>query len=859
VYNNIGVIQSSIREESMKKSYFSSIFLLFTILTTNALAAPSEYESMKGKFENLASVNAETDNHTQVTAIIGKRDYWYYQKNAAKVNDKRQKFYARIVSIYERIIQRYEDLYKRVDSFPPALKDRIQNSSWYKRSIQRLPIYRQRIDYYKAKITQVFEIKRKYTFYTDKDEANSSKPSEVITSSTTNYEQDGWKWEKVSETLRVFIDVTITSWRDIEIYYSDGTTKLLKDQNKRSYTYQYAKIERTETHNKLEQIIEEVIVPVENFETTEYKANYGLTSIGAKTAYEQGYTGKGVTVAVLDTGVDSDNANLPNVLAGGRFVGDSSTSTEDGHGHGTHVAGIIAGAKNDSKTHGVAFEATILPVKVLQDSGSGSLVDIMSGISYASDRGAEVMNISIGATDFQNYTQVSAQTVAALDKANQAGSFVAVAAGNSGLSCKDTHTNEAYKYLGVICSWPAALPSHADLKKYFEADLGWVSVGAIDENDNIASWSNRAGIMKDYYIVAPGVNITSDSISGGSITMSGTSMAAPHVAGAAALLFQKYPHLKGKSIQDIMLWTADDLGVVGVDDIYGHGKLNVDAAFTEGDNLILANGTLASNYKASTSAIIGTAFGTALNSVDSLSTVALVGSSTDDTDNPIYYDADFSDDIIGVAPSFSFEGFEKTKIGNNTIVGIQSEGKLIKNLMVGYENNGISVNLAQTRDLFGTSDTSMFGDARTIYTSVGYQDAGLSASVTYAYGSADVGRNSLVSDLSSVSALGMDARYGQKYSKNTSWYIGASVPLRVVQGEMNVSSSVLSTAGAGIQQISTSHSLTPDSTEVNLVTGLNHKTGNWNLSGLTGATTNAGHNSNNDVDYFVNFEATMKF
>lgn len=853
----------------MKKSYFSSIFLLFAVFTTNTLANPSEYESIKSEFENLATVNAEKNNHAEVTKIIGKSEYWSYRKNAEKVNDRRQKFYARIVSIYERVIQRYEDLYKRVESYRPSLRDRIKKASWYKRSLKMIPIYKQRIAYYKAKIDQVFETKRHYTFFTDKDEADSSKPEEIIKSKKSNYEKDGWKWEKVTEKIRVFFDVTITRWRDVEIYYSDGTTKVLKGQYKKSYTYERSRVEKRETHNKLEEIVKEVIEPTKDFETAEYKENYGLTSIGAKTAYEQGYTGKGITVAVLDTGVDTDNQNLPNVLDGKRFltsydrenkryIRDYTSDTEDGHGHGTHVAGIIAGAKNGSKTHGVAFDANILPVKVLQDSGRGGLTDIMDGISFASDSGAEVMNISIGATDFSNYTMISSQTKAALKKANNAGSFVAVAAGNSGLSCKDKHTNERYQYLGVICSWPAALPSHADLKEYFEGDLGWVSVGAVDENNQMASFSNRAGIMKDYYLVAPGVNIKSDSISGGTVSMSGTSMAAPHVAGTAALLFQKYPHLKGKSIQDIILWTADDLGDAGVDDIYGHGKLNVDAAFTEGDDLTLANGKKASNYRSSGNAVVGYAFGSALNSVDALSSVALVGSAKDDDNNSIYYEADFGDSVVGVSPAFSFEEFQKTKVGN-VVMGVQAEGESINNVMVGYEKNGLSINLAQTSDLFGSGNTSMFGDSRTIYTNLGYESDGLSTSLTYAYGDADAGNNGLVSDLTGVSALGIDARYGQDYDKNTSWYVGASVPLKVVSGEMGISSSVLTAGGTGIQQVSTSHSLRPDSTEVNLVTGLSHKDGNWNLTGLTGATANAGHNANNDIDYFVNFEAKLKF
>lgn len=851
----------------MHKQIFTSIFILFSTLSTNVLA-DNTYESIKSEFTNLSTVNAETDNHTQVSKIIGKRDYWSYKKSAEQVNDRRQKFYARIVSIYERVIKRYEDLYKRIESFRPALRDRIKNSGWYKRSIQRLPIYRQRIDYYKAKITQVFEIKRKYTFYTDKEEVNSEKPPEVITSNTTNYEKDGWKWEKVSETIKVFVDVTITSWRDVEIYYSDGTTKLLKDQGKRAYTYETAKLERTVVHNRLEQIVQDPIEPIEDFETTEYKANWGLTSIGAKTAYEQGYTGQGITVAVLDTGVANNNSNLTNVIEGKRFISsydeinkkivqDTSSDTNDVHGHGTHVAGIIAGNKNDGATHGVAFNATILPVKVMRDSGQGYIGDVMDGVTYAATQGAQVMNISIGAADYSNWTQVPEATAIALENANNAGSFVAVSAGNSGLSCKDNHPDAQYERFGVQCSWPAALPSHTDLKKYFEENLGWISVGAIDKNDEIASFSNRAGIMKDYYIVAPGVDILSDyKWDGYTVSMSGTSMAAPHVAGAAALLFQKYPHLKGKSVQDIMLWTADDLGAIGVDDIYGHGKLNVDAAFTEGDELILANGVKAKEYKASTNAVIGSVFGSALNSVESLSSVTLIGESTDDEGNPIYYDADFSDDIVGVAPVFSFEGFQKTKVGN-TVFGIQGDTGEIKNLMVGYEKNGLSVNLAHTRDLFGTKDSSMFGESRTIYTKVGYEKNGLSASLTYAYGSSDSGSNGLITDVSGISAMGFDARFSKKSSNDTSWYVSASVPLRVVKGEMGISTSTLSTAG--IQQISTSQSLSPNSTEVNLMTGVNHEYGNWSFSGMAGATTNAGHNSNNGIDSFVNMGVKLKF
>ncbi|MFL2496651.1 MAG: S8 family serine peptidase [Parasynechococcus sp.] len=233
-----------------------------------------------------------------------------------------------------------------------------------------------------------------------------------------------------------------------------------------------------------------------------------------------GATGSGTTIAVIDTGVDLDHPEfLGRIVAGYDFVDDDSIA-DDGNGHGTHVAGTIAGANDGTGITGVAYDAAIMPLRVLGNDGYGWTSDIISAVRWAADNGAHVINLSLGGS---GYSQAMAD---AISYASGRGSVVVMAAGNSG---------------GMAPEYPAA---HA-------IDHG-IAVGAVDSNRSFAGFSNRAGSTQLDYVTAPGVNIYSAVPGGGYDTFNGTSMATPHVAGVAGLLKSHDGSLSASAIEDLL-------------------------------------------------------------------------------------------------------------------------------------------------------------------------------------------------------------------------------------------------------------------------------------------------------------------
>ncbi len=215
--------------------------------------------------------------------------------------------------------------------------------------------------------------------------------------------------------------------------------------------------------------------------------------------------GSGVLVAIIDTGVDCAHPDLKCNLADGANMTNSSTPPIDDNGHGTHVAGIIAGQGKDGGVFGVAPQVTIIPVKVLNADGSGNLSDVVSGIYWAMTHGARVINMSLGAP-----TSATALEQA-VHKAYQAGVVIVAAAGNDGENASRSGGNSTVDY-------PGAYP--------------WViAVAASDRSDHIAPFSSFGPAVD---ITAPGDGILS-TVPNGYEKMSGTSMASPHIAGVAAL------------------------------------------------------------------------------------------------------------------------------------------------------------------------------------------------------------------------------------------------------------------------------------------------------------------------------------
>ncbi|WP_393060066.1 S8 family serine peptidase [Streptomyces sp. LN549] len=292
-----------------------------------------------------------------------------------------------------------------------------------------------------------------------------------------------------------------------------------------------------------------------------------VPQIGAPTAWKAGYTGKGVKIAVLDTGADATHPDLEGqILASENFSG--APDTKDHFGHGTHVSSIAAGtgAKSGGKFKGVAPDAKLLEGKVLDDDGFGEDSGILAGMEWAVAQGADVINLSLGGTDTPGIDPLEA----AVDKLSaSSGVLFAIAAGNEGDGA------------GTVGS-----PGSADSA---------LTVGAVDDQDLLADFSSRGPRIGDSAIkpdvTAPGVDITAAASPGsvidqevgqnppGYLTISGTSMATPHVAGAAALLKQQHPEWKYTELKGALAASTKPGTYTPFQQ--GSGRIAVDRAITQ--------------------------------------------------------------------------------------------------------------------------------------------------------------------------------------------------------------------------------------------------------------------------------------
>ncbi|MFF0289419.1 S8 family serine peptidase [Streptomyces sp. NPDC005262] len=287
-----------------------------------------------------------------------------------------------------------------------------------------------------------------------------------------------------------------------------------------------------------------------------------VPQIGAPEAWAKGFDGKGVKVAVLDTGADLNNADIKSeIVQSQSFV--NGQTVQDGHGHGTHVASTIAGsgANSDGKYKGVAPGADLLVGKVLDNSGHGAESSILAGMEWAVEQGADVVSMSLGGTDAPG-EDVLTNAVNSLSASSN--TLFVIAAGNAG-------------------------PGESTLGTPGAADAA-LTVGAVDKSDALADFSSRGPRLGDMAIkpeiTAPGVDIVAARAAGTTMgtpvdadytSASGTSMATPHVAGSAAILKQRHPDWTGQRIKDALTAHAKSAADQTVYQ-QGYGRVDIPAA-----------------------------------------------------------------------------------------------------------------------------------------------------------------------------------------------------------------------------------------------------------------------------------------
>lgn len=291
--------------------------------------------------------------------------------------------------------------------------------------------------------------------------------------------------------------------------------------------------------------------------------NVAVPAIHADLAHQSGWTGRGVTVAVIDTGIDqhADLTTPTNRIVGWKdFVNDKLTPYDD-NGHGTHVAGIIAGngAQSGLKYTGVAPEARLVGVKVLDKDGGGSVSQVISGVDWVVRNRhrfrVNIINLSLGGATEKGYMDDPMSHV--VEEAWKRGLVVCAAAGNNGPDF-------------VTINTPGIAPSV-------------ITVGNMDDrntasrhDDQLDDSSSRGPTLDQLEkpdILAPGTNIVSLKSGGGYVSHTGTSMATPMVSGAVALMLQQNPRLKPFEVKSILLKNAEDRGYQA--DLQGKGYLDL--------------------------------------------------------------------------------------------------------------------------------------------------------------------------------------------------------------------------------------------------------------------------------------------
>ncbi len=275
---------------------------------------------------------------------------------------------------------------------------------------------------------------------------------------------------------------------------------------------------------------------------------WGVAKVNAEDAWVK-TTGRNAKVCVVDGGMDIDHYDLAsNFVIGNSLDRQNDTVDDDENSHGTHVAGTIAAMKNDTGVVGVAPDAQLYIADVFDSNGSAYTSDILEGVEWCVEQGAQVINMSYGGSSSDSNQE------SVYRAAYNAGVVMVAASGNAGANSLPIY------------------PARYDTT---------IAVNGTDSNDNIYN-NGQQGPQID--VSAPGVSITSTTINGNTGQKTGTSMAAPHVTGAVALILDINPSLGVEDVRRILRNTSVDLGQNGHDNAFGAGRIDVLAAVNAADD-----------------------------------------------------------------------------------------------------------------------------------------------------------------------------------------------------------------------------------------------------------------------------------
>lgn len=516
-----------------------------------------------------------------------------------------------------------------------------------------------------------------------------------------------------------------------------------------------------------------------------------LDKIGAPAAWSRGYTGEGSIIAIFDTGIDTDHSEFKDSIIEAKCftnVCERGLGTvEDGNrfGHGTHVAGIAAANLDGVGTTGVAYDAELLIGKLAYDGGFFQFNKIPEAMEWAVNNGADVVNISAGTTTSWTYrnslTEISEGVYYAdmtFGDYNTLGYNQIYSTNGHGTAMIESmkgHETVMVLAAGNDRLAVASQESHIAL----DSEIGdrVLVVGMFDERKNgLSKWSNAAGticrelnddgtcksdaLISDRYIMAPGVYIAAPTNNGEYTTLTGTSMAAPHVAGAVAIVHQMWPHMTGANLTKLLLNTADTEVITNYDpNKHGQGMLDLDeATLPQGAIGLVTTGRIDDNrININDSGVIAMSGNANISALSSMMVA-------DEYDRDYYFDANNMVQTIdtrtasptsaamhGFSPDYyiGYNGGSYIPLGTGTHLAINDSNN---NVSIVQQWNKLTVGLVNEQDRFlgnfADNEFMRVNNSNTAY--FGYSDSIELNNGISVFGNATIGATRLDVDNSSM-------------------------------------------------------------------------------------------------------------